>query len=52
VILQRQQMAAEHAAQRSDQLAEIKKLKIRADALKNAQLEDSDKEPRLHPGAL
>jgi len=40
VILQRQQMAAEQARQRSDQLAEIKKLEIRMDALKR-QSEDS-----------
>jgi multidrug efflux pump subunit AcrA (membrane-fusion protein) len=40
VILQRQQMAAEQARQRFDQLAEIEKLEIRLDALKR-QLEDS-----------
>jgi len=40
VILQRQQMGAEQARQRSDQVAEIKKLEIRMDALKR-QSEDS-----------
>ncbi len=40
VILQRQQMAAEQSRQRSDQLAEIKKLEIRMDALKR-RMEDS-----------
>jgi biotin carboxyl carrier protein len=40
VILQRQQLAAEQARQRSDQLAEVKKLEIRLGALKR-QLEDS-----------
>jgi len=40
VVLQRQQMAAEQARLRSDQLAEIKKLEIRLSALK-LQLEDS-----------
>jgi HlyD family secretion protein len=42
VVLQRQQMAAEQARQRSDQLAEIKKLDIRLDALKS-QMEDSQR---------
>jgi len=42
VILQRQQMAAEQSRQRSDQLAEIKKLGIRVGALKS-QMEDSDR---------
>jgi multidrug resistance efflux pump len=42
VILQRQQMAAEQSRERSDRLAEIKKLKIRADALKN-EMADSDR---------
>ena len=40
VILQRQQMAAEQARQRADQLAEIKKLEIRLAALK-VQLADT-----------
>jgi multidrug efflux pump subunit AcrA (membrane-fusion protein) len=40
VILQRQQLAAEQVRQRSDQLAEVKKLEIRLGALKR-QLEDS-----------
>jgi multidrug efflux pump subunit AcrA (membrane-fusion protein) len=40
VVLQRQQMAAEQARQRSDQLAEIKKLEIRLDASKR-QMEDT-----------
>src|ERR1017187_1628860 len=40
VILQRQQMAAEQARQRSDQHAEIEKLEIRLGALKR-ELEDS-----------
>ncbi len=42
VILQRQQMAAEQSRQRSDRLAEIKKLGIRAEALKS-ELVDSDR---------
>jgi multidrug efflux pump subunit AcrA (membrane-fusion protein) len=40
VVLQRQQMAAEQARQRSNQLAEIKKLEIRLDAIKR-QSDDS-----------
>jgi multidrug efflux pump subunit AcrA (membrane-fusion protein) len=40
IVLQRQQMAAEQSRQRSDQLAEIKKLEIRLDAGRR-QTEDS-----------
>jgi multidrug efflux pump subunit AcrA (membrane-fusion protein) len=42
VILQRQQMAAEQSRQKSDRMAEIRKLEIRSEALKN-EMADSNK---------